>query len=976
MSISKNSWRSGRTCVWVPEQMVRRVFLALILIGTVASGAWLSVVENGAMASARGGEDVKNGGGGKVGGVGGGGGESVLFSFYDNLLLAHGYKSEHGLVMDLGCPSAIKYMQGRWKQPWGEDGRDGVTNWAGVSGIQGILRFPGQVKSGERNTAGHFAIRLRIPAASGQGQSQGQALTVFLNDVVVANWVGLPAGEWVVKSAVVPAGVLVDGENVLRLQFRRSFSLGQGKNGAAEVDWVTVGGAVALAGGRWAGGEIADAVDFNYGPVFFSGMLQDALDVRAEAGAEAGRRPELGGAGAGGRVDGHGVDGEGESGSDGSMGLCAIEDELSGSCGTQLLTSPVESIVLMGGDSLAYYLTVPRQSAMVAGLDATSHWLKPQVQLQQEKFPQITLLGHGNGNRDINGDSRFSRKGSSKERVSLGGGIGENGEVVKIVLSCESMANSEGRIVGPLDGSGIELTMGEQYMDRVYFSMTDRMLTQYSSFGLGVCLFDAPAIVSDSVPHGGGSNRVTKRPERVIVWIADTLSAGKTRLYNPDCRVQTPNLERAASMGALFRNATVQGNHSQTSHATIMTGTYPDVHQLNRPSQVLPKSIPTSAEWLHDRGFQTGLFSSNGYVSTKWGLGRGWDKYKNYIRDGVPSASRYLVRDVFEWMSEQESSRLSAQGVGGDVASGKVGDSGAASGERDGEGVKVMGAKPEGMYLYLVTIDPHVPYRPEPADLALYDSEPYGGRVNGPGSAQLLGDVKSGKVILTERDKVRLEALYDGAVTYNDRHLGLLMEHIDQGRDGFSWNNTALIITSDHGEEWWEHGSVGHGHSLYQELVGVPFLIVWPGGITGGTVVHQDVELVDLHATVMDLLGVDVNGESQGASLLSLARDGGAGSMNRPAIASHQDTSRSVKLGRWKYILFAGDRDYVYDLAGRVTEGENVKAQHPFVHRHMRDIMSLYLAHGKSWKKTACGQLNNLQQPSCLVEEWKTKSLK
>src|SRR5262249_38284887 len=126
-------------------------------------------------------------------------------------------------------------------------------------------------------------------------------------------------------------------------------------------------------------------------------------------------------------------------------------------------------------------------------------------------------------------------------------------------------------------------------------------------------------------------------------------------------------------------------------------------------------------------------------------------------------------------------------------------------------------------FVYIQTIDPHVPYDPPKQFLDLYDAQPYDGQIRPRMTAELLEQAKRNppKVTFTPRDRQRLEALYDGEVSYHDHELGEFVKRLKQLG---LWENTVFVMTSDHGEEFNDHGSWGHGHSLYQELLHVPVL--------------------------------------------------------------------------------------------------------------------------------------------------------
>ncbi|MCA9614236.1 MAG: sulfatase-like hydrolase/transferase, partial [Myxococcales bacterium] len=111
--------------------------------------------------------------------------------------------------------------------------------------------------------------------------------------------------------------------------------------------------------------------------------------------------------------------------------------------------------------------------------------------------------------------------------------------------------------------------------------------------------------------------------------------------------------------------------------------------------------------------------------------------------------------------------------------------------------------------------------------------------------------IKIGRIRLQDRDKQRLEALYDGEITYHDTHFAAMLEGLE--RRGLA-DETVVAFVADHGEEFFDHDSVGHGHSLFEELLHVPFVMRVPG-IDEPVRVTEPAGLVDVMPTVLDALG-------------------------------------------------------------------------------------------------------------------------
>ena len=116
-----------------------------------------------------------------------------------------------------------------------------------------------------------------------------------------------------------------------------------------------------------------------------------------------------------------------------------------------------------------------------------------------------------------------------------------------------------------------------------------------------------------------------------------------------------------------------------------------------------------------------------------------------------------------------------------------------------------------------------------------------------------LGLIKAGKLKVNDNDKAYLEALHDAEITAERRAFATFIADL---KTMGIYDKSAVIVVSDHGDQFYEHGSVGHGDTVYQELTHVPLIIRAPGLFPKGKVVHADVEIMDVYATLLDLAGV------------------------------------------------------------------------------------------------------------------------
>jgi arylsulfatase A-like enzyme len=176
----------------------------------------------------------------------------------------------------------------------------------------------------------------------------------------------------------------------------------------------------------------------------------------------------------------------------------------------------------------------------------------------------------------------------------------------------------------------------------------------------------------------------------------------------------------------------------------------------------------------------------------------------------------------------------------------------------------------EPFHLFLHYYDPHADYEPPEPFRTLFDPG-YEGPIDG-----RVDNFLAYQDRLTEADLHHLIARYDGEIAYVDRELGRLFEAL-KGLD--LWENTLLMVVSDHGEEFEEHGYFGHGFTLYDEQLLVPLIVKWADSRSQGLRVRQPVQVIDIVPTIVDALGLESDGEGfsgfEGISLLPTLREAG-----------------------------------------------------------------------------------------------------
>jgi arylsulfatase A-like enzyme len=405
----------------------------------------------------------------------------------------------------------------------------------------------------------------------------------------------------------------------------------------------------------------------------------------------------------------------------------------------------------------------------------------------------------------------------------------------------------------------------------------------------------------------------TKRPKNVLLWLTDSTRADKYRVYNPKTRVETPVMDAWAKDATVFKVGYVQGNESRVSHASLFTGLYPAQHHFISEKAKLDPKFVTLPEALKQVGLETAGFMGNGFIDKFWGFGDGWDLLKNHIHDGGGLKAEDL--------------RRAAEGF--------------------------LGKAARSFFLYVGTIDAHVSWRAHEPWIKKYDSEPYAGPFVKACLDPQLDKIVAGQMHINDRDKVRIAALYDSDVSYNDREFGELTKKLNL-------DETLVILIADHGDEFWEHGKIGHGQSLHDELVHIPFVIHYPPLFPPGKLVDEGVELIDVLPTLVDALGGTPPPDAQGESLVPLAQGVGAG-YPRPAIASQYELAHAMRLGRWKLWVGGSGDVKLFDAIADAGETRELQTEKPVERRFVADALGLWMAYQGKWKKTRWGVASNLK---------------
>lgn len=315
--------------------------------------------------------------------------------------------------------------------------------------------------------------------------------------------------------------------------------------------------------------------------------------------------------------------------------------------------------------------------------------------------------------------------------------------------------------------------------------------------------------------------------ESIIIVSLDTLRADKVGFMGYD-RPLTPNLDRFSRLGMVFEHASSNAPWTLPSHSSLFTSELPFTHGARFDHRPLRPANATLAERLRNAGYRTAAFTGGGYISARFGLGQGFEIYEEHD-EGKEGGGQGIARAALAW-------------------------------------IRSMGSRP--YFAFVHTYEVHYPYTHDE-----FVRDPAAATTYGSFGNDELDAIHKGKRILTPGEKQLIADRYDGDVAAADHVMGGMLETLS--KEGLL-DRVVVVVLADHGEDLWDHDptrSPGHGHSLYQELLHVPLLFVAPGVVPAGKRIQTGVSLVDVAATLLDLVGVPRE-PSAGRSLLNTLKTG------------------------------------------------------------------------------------------------------
>lgn len=429
-----------------------------------------------------------------------------------------------------------------------------------------------------------------------------------------------------------------------------------------------------------------------------------------------------------------------------------------------------------------------------------------------------------------------------------------------------------------------------------------------------VAYWAVPAVYAAAKPAKQDSHTI----KHVILITVDTLRADVLSAYGA-AGVATPNIDQLAKDGVLFQNAISAAPWTLPAVASIMTGLPPTVHGAVRGDSDFAKSLKTLAEYMGEANYHTAAIVSNPNLSARPSFSQGFLEYNFFPKWIGGSFGARLLYWLTPALFSPSTDGLTNLAIGWLESNRKM-----------------------DFFLWIHYFDPHDPYAP-PDRFSPEATPP-------PGMGTNLDYKKIGWAQSTaEKDWIR--SVYQAEVKYVDENIGRFLAAL---RRLNLYEDSLIVLTSDHGEEFWEHGAHGHGRTLYNELLRVPLVIKLPFSTSTGEV-STIVPTQSMLPTFLDLCGIGFEEvDLPVSSLAHLLQAYGQALEPNPIVstgtvwrgdpwAERHDDAIAIIVDGLKYIHFPrAERDELYDLAQDPEEQNSIFASSPDHAQRARSTLREY----------------------------------
>jgi len=408
---------------------------------------------------------------------------------------------------------------------------------------------------------------------------------------------------------------------------------------------------------------------------------------------------------------------------------------------------------------------------------------------------------------------------------------------------------------------------------------------------LAIAILIAPSgsLSSSANDRAGAQISQHHKLKHIILITVDTLRADALSAYN-NKTLPTRNLQKFFDDGVLFKNAISPAPWTQPSFASIFTGVSPLVHGASRHRFGIPNQLPSLAQRLSEAGYYTAAYGTNPILDCT-SFSKGFREF----RFGGPSmitsfGSSILVRlfpERYDW--RPLAGRLSEISI-----------------------AWLKRHQSEDFFFWVHYFDPHVPYSP-PAKY-LNGAPLPSGKIRKEFVLRDYNLANQGDFVPSMSERKSIKDLYLGEVQYVDDSIGNLLKAL---KNLGLYYDSLIIFASDHGEEFWEHGHAGHGRSLYQEVLRVPYAVKLPFPRTNHQV-NLLVSTTSITPTILDISGIRYDADSfSEPSIAPLCTEGASILPDRPQFSTGLaafDEKFSITWKNLHYIQTVTGPEELYDF--------------------------------------------------------------
>jgi arylsulfatase A-like enzyme len=357
----------------------------------------------------------------------------------------------------------------------------------------------------------------------------------------------------------------------------------------------------------------------------------------------------------------------------------------------------------------------------------------------------------------------------------------------------------------------------------------------------------------------------------IFILLADACQAAHLGVYGYH-RQTSPRIDEFARDAVVFENAYANASFTRSSVFSLLTGQLPETNSVNNLTRVAESGLPVIPEFLKAKGYRTSIFTSAVTISPAFGFTKGIDDYFQYLNALEKTSERKIDLDRFgSWLQNQGP-----------------------------------------LFSYIHFIEPHLPIVAPPPFLDMFAGP--GAQKGLPPEKRLISLLQNSagkKRPYTPEEIQSIKDDYDATIAYVDSEIGKALDHI---RNAGLYEESLIIVLSDHGEAMSEHGAWGHANNVFEETTHVPLLVKFPASMGLRGRIARLVQLTDIYPTILEILGRDI--ALTGKSLLDAVRNPGIDD----AMPVSQSISEIAQFGmRWRHWYYITDlrssRGRLYDLA-------------------------------------------------------------